>query len=116
MERSFLFAKLPTITKLPQPSVEQEIPGRPAKVGVGFLCLIVRRSERIEKVPARSGWIVAQPDRTPFSGNFRITGYSTGSKTFRTERLDEYVGDCVNSTEFPATSAFSGTNVEFGKH
>jgi hypothetical protein len=24
-----------------------------------------------------SGWIVANPDRTPFSGNFRIGGYST---------------------------------------
>jgi hypothetical protein len=29
---------------------------------------IVRRSERIEKVPARSGWIVANPDITPVLG------------------------------------------------
>jgi hypothetical protein len=36
MERLFLFAKLPTITKLPQPSVQQEIPGLSAKVSLGF--------------------------------------------------------------------------------
>jgi hypothetical protein len=29
---------------------------------------IVRRSERIEKVPARSGWIVPNPDITAFWG------------------------------------------------
>jgi hypothetical protein len=39
-----------------------------------------------------------------------VGGYSTGTKNFRTERLDEYVGDCVNSTAFPATSAFFGTD------
>ena len=35
---------------------------------------IVRRSERIEKVPARSVWIVANPDITPVLGNFRVGG------------------------------------------
>src|ERR1700744_1105825 len=40
------------------------------------------------------------------SVTLRIAGYSTGTKNFRTERLDEYVGDCVNSTAFPATCAF----------
>jgi hypothetical protein len=35
---------------------------------------IVRRSERIEKVPARSGWMVAYPDITPFSRSVRIAG------------------------------------------
>jgi hypothetical protein len=44
-----------------------------------------------------------------FRDYFRFAGYSTGTKNFRTERLDEYVGDCVNSTAFPATSAFMGT-------
>jgi hypothetical protein len=38
------------------------------------------------------------------SDYFRIGGYSTGTENFRTERLDEYVVDCVNSTGFPATS------------
>ena len=45
-----------------------------------------------------------------FWGNFRVGGYSTGTENFRTERLDEYVGDCVNSTAFPATSAFIVTD------
>ena len=35
---------------------------------------------------------------------FRIGGYSTGTENSRTERLDEYVGDCVNSRAFPATT------------
>jgi hypothetical protein len=45
----------------------------------------------------------------PFEPYFPFGGYSTGTKNFRTERLDEYVGDCVNSTAFPATSAFAVT-------
>src|ERR1700722_7715195 len=36
-ERSFLFARLPTTTKLLQPNFPQEIPGRSAKGGLGFL-------------------------------------------------------------------------------
>jgi hypothetical protein len=36
-ERSFLFARLPTTTKLLQPNSPQEIPGRSAKGGLGFL-------------------------------------------------------------------------------
>jgi hypothetical protein len=57
--------------------------------------------------------MVGNPDRTPFSGNFRIGGYSTGTENFRTERLDENVGDCVNSTAFPATRAFFNTDPDF---
>jgi hypothetical protein len=45
--------------------------------------------------------------------DFRVGGYSTGTENFRTERLDEHVGDCVNSTAFPATSAFFGTDPSF---
>jgi hypothetical protein len=49
--------------------------------------------------------MVANPDRTAFFWDyFRLGGHSTGTKNFRTERLDEY--DCVNSAAFPATSAF----------
>jgi putative ABC transport system permease protein len=36
-------------------------------------------------------------------------GYSTGTENFRTERLDECLGDCVNSTAFPTISAFLRT-------
>jgi hypothetical protein len=64
MERSFPFAKLPTITKLPQPSFEQEIPGRSAKFGLGFLCLSfagVSESKRYLPVPVD----VANPDIIP---------------------------------------------------
>jgi hypothetical protein len=53
--------------------------------------------------------IVAYPSPTPFSGYVRVAGYSTGTKNFRTEQADEYVGDCVNSTAFPATGAFTRT-------
>jgi hypothetical protein len=59
-----MFAKVPTITKLPQPFVEQEIPGRSTKGWPGIFMSTVRRIERIEKVPARSGWIVANPSVT----------------------------------------------------
>ena len=51
------------------------------------------------------------PFLRPFWGNVRLGGHPTGTKNFRTERLDEYVGDCVNSTAFPARSAFVGTNL-----
>ena len=51
-------------------------------------------------------WI-ANPDTC--WGNFRVAGYSTGSENFRSERLDEYIGDCVNSRAFPATWAFFRT-------
>jgi hypothetical protein len=48
--------------------------------------------------------LVAYQDRIAFFwGYFRIGGDSTGTENFRTERLDEYLGDCLNSTAFPAT-------------
>ena len=46
-----------------------------------------------------------QPGQNRIFGDyFRIGGYSTGTENSRTERLDEYVGDCVNSRAFPATT------------
>ena len=63
-ERSFLFARLPTITRLPQPSVEQEIPGRSAKAGLGFSCRFARGSERVEKAIFRYEFGASYPPST----------------------------------------------------
>ena len=61
------------------------------------------RSPRLIAGRNSGSWrMVANPDRTPFSGNFLIGGYSTGTRNFRTERLDEYGRHCVDSTAFPA--------------
>ena len=52
-----MFAKVPTITKLPQPFVEQESQVAPPKVGLGFLCLpfaALSESRRYLPVPAGS--------------------------------------------------------------
>ena len=60
--------------------------------------------------------VVANPDRTAFFGDyFGIGGYSTGTENFRTERLDEYSGDCVNSRAFPARTAFFGIYLGRGR-
>jgi hypothetical protein len=52
---------------------------------------IVRRSERIEKVPDRSGWIVAYPDWTAF------LGITSGWAVIRRELYPDY----VREADFP---------------
>ena len=48
-----------------------------------------------------SSWMVANPDRHPFWGNFRVGGHSPETPKFVALALDSSLGDCVNSTAFP---------------
>jgi hypothetical protein len=88
-----------------EPNTPADSPLKSAVLTDGRTASVQRRHEQC--MDRRCWRMVAYPDKAAFLGGLLPDSRSTGTKNLLTERLDEYVGDCVNSTDTRRHRRFS---------